>query len=67
MVIAACVESVSEVKMKAQKKRKDKLENVGETRRYSCPVVKNELTSTLPAPSANTQTGISNTDAFMRA
>lgn len=54
-------------KDESAKRRKDKLENVCETRQYSCPVIKNELTSTLPAPSANTQTGISNTDTFMRA
>lgn len=49
------------------KTRKDKLAGVCETRQYPCPVVKNELTSTSAAPSANTQTGISNTDIFMRA
>lgn len=46
-------------------KRKDKLANVSETRQYLCPVVKYELTSASAAPSANTQTGISNTDTFM--
>ncbi len=66
-VIFACVESVSEVEDESTKKRKDKLANVCETRQYPCPVVKNELTSTAAAPSANTQTGISNTDTFMRA